>query len=50
MIELRLAPMSVGERAKQRDRRVDADPMAPSGVGHDAKPFGREVLHGLIDS
>jgi hypothetical protein len=46
MIELRLAPISLDKRAKQTERRVSADGMALCDIGYDAKPFGREVLHG----
>ena len=47
MIELRLAPISLDKRAKQTERRVSADGMALCDIGHDAKPFGREVLHNV---
>jgi hypothetical protein len=50
VIELSLAPIPSRERIKQDERSVQADPMALCGVGHDAEPFGREVLHGRIDS
>ena len=45
VIELRLSPISLRERAEQGDRCVKADPMARCDIGHDAKPFGRQVLH-----
>ncbi len=45
MIELRLAPISLRERAEQRKRHVKADPMARCDIGHDSKTFGREVRH-----
>ena len=50
MIELRLAPLSLRQRAEKRHSRADADAMTPCGVGHNAEPFGREVWHGLINS
>src|ERR1700684_3227649 len=45
MIELRLAPISLRQRAEQRKRHVKADPMARCDIGHDSKTFGREVRH-----
>jgi hypothetical protein len=46
MVELRLATIAPSEGAKQRLHRLDADPMALCDLGRNAKPFGREVLHG----
>ena len=46
MIELRLGAVTRAQRAKQGERRLDADPVARRDVGHDLKAFGREVLHG----
>src|ERR1700722_16321695 len=45
MIELRLAPISLRQRAEQRKRHVKADPMARCDIGHDSKTFGREAQH-----
>ena len=40
------ASVSLAEGLQQRQRRVEADPVSLGDLGHDAKPVGREVLHG----
>ena len=47
VIELRLAPLSFGQRAEQGDRGVEADAMALRRFGDHAKSFGREGVHCL---
>ena len=50
VIELCLPSVPSRERAEQGERRVQAYPVALCGIGHNAEPFGREVLHGLSTS
>jgi hypothetical protein len=50
VIELRLVAIALRERVEQGERRIKADAMTLGDIGHNAMPFGREVLHGLIGS
>ena len=45
MIELCLVSISSCERPEQSESCLKADSMSPRDIGHDAKPFWREILH-----